>query len=155
MEAHAYFFFLPQVIPILLRVLQPQVASIFVPPPKKKKKEAHASAWPFSPLHNPPFAFQRNLHPSLHTNGRQSPGHDFSCSQPTQQLGPPHLHVCGSVKTHSSRSISMDCEEHASNNHSTFRSFSNSHPLTLLNISDHYTRTVIQKTEPGPVHGRR
>ncbi|KAF9336860.1 COP9 signalosome complex subunit 6 [Podila minutissima] len=26
------------------------------------------------------------------------------------------------------------------------------HPLTLLNISDHYTRTVIQKTEPGPVH---
>lgn len=29
-----------------------------------------------------------------------------------------------------------------------------SHPLTLLNISDHFTRTVIQQASPGPVHGR-
>ncbi|KAF9277174.1 hypothetical protein BGZ68_009478 [Mortierella alpina] len=26
------------------------------------------------------------------------------------------------------------------------------HPLTLLNISDHYTRTVLQQSERGPVH---
>ncbi|KAF9905898.1 COP9 signalosome complex subunit 6 [Linnemannia zychae] len=26
------------------------------------------------------------------------------------------------------------------------------HPLTLLNISDHFTRTVIQQASPGPVH---